>query len=285
MSAARKKTNEGPIKLDAALVTAELKRLQKKAERFTAPALKNVPKPVPKPIPGNRISMTNALTRAGHGLTLTEKRLVMAAVSKIDSKAVLPTDTVLRTRVYATEYASLFEVADNTAYEQLQLSAKQLFKRSITFYEPAERRRGKPLEATLVQMRWVGKVKYQKGEGWVELTWMPDLVKHLTGLRKQFTSYKLKQATALRTASSWKLLELLMRFKKNSIATYSIEDFCTAMDATEKQRADFGKIRTKIVEPAVNELNEKSDYNVSWEAVKAGRKVTALRFTFIPKTP
>ena len=35
------------------------------------------------------VTMSNSLTRAGHGLTLAEKRVVMMAVSKLDSMKVM----------------------------------------------------------------------------------------------------------------------------------------------------------------------------------------------------
>jgi plasmid replication initiation protein len=72
-----------------------------------------------------------------------------------------------------------------------------------------------------------------------------------------------------------------MRFKSTGWAEYSIEDFCEAMNATEKQRTDFAKIRTKIIEPAVTELNEKDGWLIQWRPIKAGRKVKTLRFDFI----
>ena len=87
----------------------------------------------------------------------------------------------------------------------------------------------------------------------MELYWWPKLLPHLTGLRRQFTSYQLQQDTALRSAYSWRLLELLMRFESTGWAKYSIEDFCTAMDATAKQRENFANIRRKIIDPAVND--------------------------------
>ena len=64
-------------------------------------------------------------------------------------------------------------------------------------------------------------------------------------------------------------------------AQYSVEDFCQSMNATEKQKADFGKIRTKIIEPAVKELIEKDGWLIEWKPIKAGRKVTDIRFTFL----
>ena len=232
-------------------------------------------------LPGERwISMTNALTRAGHGLTLAEKRIVGCAVSKLDSRKPIAPGTVPTTKITALEYSETFGVDLDTAYNQLQSAAKQLYNRSITFYEAAHRRNGKPLPPTRVQMRWVGQVKYQDGEGWVELHWWPALLPHLTGLRKNFTSYQLQQASALRSVYSWRLLELLTRFESTGWLEISIEDFAQSMDATEKQRGDFAAIRRKIIEPAVLELTTKDGWLIQWRPVKKGRKVGGLRFDF-----
>jgi plasmid replication initiation protein len=129
-------------------------------------------------------------------------------------------------------------------------------------------------------MRWVGQVKYQKGEGWVELHWWPALLPQLTGLRKKFTTYQLQQASALRSIYSWRLLELLTRFEDTGWLEVSIEDFAQSMDATEKQQSDFAAIRRKIIEPAVKELTEKDGWLIQWRPVKKGRKVGGLRFDF-----
>lgn len=232
-------------------------------------------------LPGERwISMSNALTRAGHGLTLAEKRIVGCALSKLDSRKALPPGSVPTTRITAAEYAEAFAVDLDTAYNQLQDAAKQLYNRSITFYEAASKRSGKPLPPTRVQMRWVGQVKYQKGEGWVELHWWPALLPQLTGLRTKFTMYQLQQASALRSVYSWRLLELLTRFEGTGWLEISIEDFAQSMDATEKQQSDFAAIRRKIIEPAVRELVEKDGWLIQWRPVKRGRKVGGLRFDF-----
>lgn len=234
---------------------------------------------VERPAGFRLVSMSNALTRAGHGLTLAEKRIIGAAVSKLDSRKVLQPGEVPTTRITAAEYAEAFDVDTATAYEQLKDAAKQLYNRSITFYEAAHRRKGKPLEPTKVQMRWVGQVHYQKGEGWVELYWWPKLLPHLTGLKRQFTSYQLQQASALRSVYSWRLLELLMRFESTGWAEYSIEDFKAAMDAPPSL-SDFAQIKRRIIDPAVKELTDKDGWLIQWRPVKAGRKVKAVRFDF-----
>lgn len=227
------------------------------------------------------VTMSNALARAAHGLSLAEKRIVMLGISRLDSTKPLPFGHVPTSRISAAEYAELAECEPQTAYEALKTAADTFFERKITFYEPAYRRDGKPLDKkTMTRMRWVGSAKYHDKEGWVELGWFPQLLPHLVDLKKQFTSYKLKQTSALRSVYSWKMLELLTRFESTGRAEYTIEDFCTAMEATEKQRANFAKIRTKIIEPAVKELTEKDGWLIDWTPVKAGRRVKALRFQF-----
>jgi hypothetical protein len=166
----------------------------------------------------------------------------------------------------------------NTAYDQFQGAAKQLYNRSITFYEPAHKRNGKPLPPTRVQMRWVGSVKYQDGEGWVELAWWPDLLRHLTGLQRQFTTYQLQQASALRSGYSWKLLELLMRFESTGWAEYTIEDFKASMDAPPSL-SDFGQVKRRIIDPAV-ELTEKDGWLISGSRSRRAAR-SRLRFTFM----
>ncbi len=235
----------------------------------------------PKRTPGERwITMSNALTRAGHGLTLAEKRIVMMAVSKIDSTKPINPAEAPRTKITAAEYAEECGLDISTAYQQLQSAAKHLYNRSVMFYEPAHKRDSKPITPPITVMRWVGQVDHEPGEGWVELHWWPPIMKHLMGLKKQFTSYQLQQASALRSVYSWRLLELLTRFESTGWAEYTIEDFAASMDATDKQRADFAAIRRRIIEPAIKELQEKDGWLIDWQPIKAGRRVKALRFEF-----
>ena len=147
------------------------------------------------------VNMTNALSRAGHGLSLAEKRLVFLAIARMNSSRDLPQKVSLCSRVTAMEYAEAFDVEPHTAYEALRDAARHLFERKISFYQSMRRRR--PAKPTLVHMRWVYRAHYQEGEGWVGIFWSPDLMPHLTGLKQQFTRYQLQQATALRSVHSW----------------------------------------------------------------------------------
>ena len=63
-------------------------------------------------------------------------------------------------------------------------------------------------------------------------------------------------------------------------AEYTIEDFKASMDAPPSL-SDFGQVKRRIIDPAVKELTEKDGWLIQWVPVKAGRKVKALRFTFM----
>lgn len=231
------------------------------------------------PVGHRWVTMTNALARAGQGLTLGEKRLIMCAISRLDSKA-NRSSCPEKIRISASEFAEVFEMDKDQAYKQLKAAADHLFEREIRFFKPSYKRNGAALEASQERMRWVSTAKYEPNQAWVSLTFNTDLLPHLTGLQKQFTSYQLRQASSLRSLYSWRLLELLTRFESSGWAEYSVDDFATAMDATDKQRLDFNNIKRRIIEPAVKELSEKDNWLITWKAQKAGRKVTGLRFDF-----
>lgn len=230
-------------------------------------------------LPVNLVTMSNALIRAGHGLTLAEKRIVMIALSRIDSTKPFIENVIIKTKITAAEYAKEFNVSLDTAYNQLNTASSGLHDRKVIFYDASYRRGVKKIDSTRSEMSWVGQVDYTPGDGFVVLHWWPNLMKHLMGLKRQFTSYKLQQASALRSVSSWRLLELLTRFEGTGWAQYNIEDFALSMDATDKQKGDFAAIRRKIIEPAVTELI-RDGWSITWKPIKDGRKVKSIRFDF-----
>jgi len=222
------------------------------------------------------VNMSNALTRAAHGLALSEKRLIASCIAKNDSvpMAELQRKGAWTVRLTAAEYAEAFSVDLDTAYNQLNSASESLFNRYIRTIR--ETKRG-PEE---YKFRWVGGVKYHKGEGWVELHWFHEVVPHLFGLRKEFTTYKLKQTAALRSAYSWRLFECFKSWSAKGRYSPTIEEFHRSMDASESQRKNFKDLRRRVIEPAVTELIEKNGLLIEWETKTAGRKVIALDFKF-----
>ena len=221
-----------------------------------------------------QITMSHALTTAAQGLTLAEKRVMMYAVAKLDSfksDGGTPTGTV---KLVAHDYAEQFGVDTDTAYTQLRQAGKGIFNRYIRFFELG--RRG-PEE---VMVRWVSSARYSPGTGTVTLRFTPEIAPHLLELKRQFTKYKLAQASALRSIYSWRLLELLSQYEATGWWQIELEAFHHAMETPDGYKSNFKDCRRWVIEAAVRELTEKDGWQIHWTPIKTGRKVTALRFQF-----
>ena len=221
-----------------------------------------------------KVTIHNSLVRAAQGLTLSEKRIMSLAISKLDSRKPW-TPERLQAKLTAAEFAEQFHIDINTAYEQLMSAGKRLYERSVFWAKPYKQ--GLTIKT---HTRWVTSASYQLNEGWVAFVFNWELAPWLFQLHKEFTSYQLRQASALRSLYSWRLLELISQYKDTGWCQIAIDEFSHAMDASKLQRANFAKIRTKMIEPAVKELTEKDGWLIEWSPIKAGRKVAALRFDF-----
>ncbi len=229
------------------------------------------------PLPERHVNMSNALARASHGLSLAEKRLIACGLASTDSKSARLYNEVMRhggwiIRLPAMEFAEWAGIAPQTAYEQIADAATSLLKKQWTIIS------GK----SVTRFNWLTRAEYHKGEGWVELEFTHHTAPHLLALKNEFTSYRLRQAAALRSGYSWRLLECLESWKSTGVWSPTIEEFQHAMDAPESCRTDFGRLRARIIEPAVHELRQKDNMIIEWETIKAGRKVTGLVFKFQP---
>jgi plasmid replication initiation protein len=230
-------------------------------------------------IADRNVTMANAITRSAHGLSLAEKRFIAAALAKTDSTDTrgLIDEKFWEVTITAMEYAETFEITLDAAYQQLQAGAKDLQQPKIVVERPGAR--GKTQK---VYRSWTITNTYAPGEGYVKVRWHPDIVPFLFGLRAEFTTYKLKHAAAFRSIFSWRLFECLKSWQGTGHYSPTIEEFQNAMDAAPSARANFKELRLRIIEPAVKELREKNGLIVNWTPVKAGRKVTGLRFEFEP---
>jgi plasmid replication initiation protein len=220
------------------------------------------------------IRVSNTLIRGAHSLSLSEKRIIFLCLSKLNQNCLI--DGRYKFKLTAKDFSKSFEIDLDTAYSQLK-SAKRLMKKIAKTIE--ETPEGKKEHMYV----WVSGVTYHHGEGWVEIGFSQEMTPHLfeIHLSSGFTSYYLKQTSALRSVYAWRLFELMMQFKKTGLLRISIEDFYYAMEAPTSCRKDFFNLKKRIIEPAVKELSEKNNMKIVWESKKKdGRKVTGLEFRF-----
>lgn len=220
--------------------------------------------------PESYINMSNELIRSAHGLNLMEKRLLSLAISKLDSKA-KPTFEGMSVKIRVAEMVKEFGLNPDNVYQETKRAAAGIMKRQIRFTYGSG-------HGGLYQ--WVTRAEYKKSGGWVELEIYPRLSPWLFELQEQFTSYRLSRASAFKSVYSWRLFELLMQFKSTGFLKISIDAFSESMEATKSYKKDFSLMRSRLIEPAIKEIQATDGLKVKWEPIKTGRKVTELEFYF-----
>lgn len=217
------------------------------------------------------VIVANVVTRATQSLSLAEKRILFAGIAKLGGKNG-------EIKLTAKEYAETYDVDINTAYDQLKSAAKNMLNRRLTF----QIRDGKAVG--IATILWLQGYIYFDKEGYITFRFSEYVFPFLFELQREFTKYQLKQACALRSIHSWRMLEILeqMRDKRDHAGWLfmPIEDFWHAMGTTESYKKTFGLLRTKVIEPSIRELTMKDGWMIEWEPIKRGRKVVALKFKF-----
>jgi plasmid replication initiation protein len=226
------------------------------------------------PVQEKSVSMSNALCRGVQALSLTEKRLIALAVAKTDSvnyrKLFDAQHVGWRIKLTAKEYLEAYEVDESEAYKQLRKSARSLLRKTWRVKIKDGVREG----------NYFSYIEYHDGAGTVIVQFTSEVAPHLLALRARFTTYKLKQASALRSVYSWRLFENLKSWESKRHWRVKVEDFNSIMDTPESIRQDFGNLRMRVIEPALKELRQKSGFIINCNYIKKGRKVSELEFSF-----
>ena len=223
----------------------------------------------------HQVAMKNVVARSAQSLSLSEKRIVLAAIARLDSR--LPRAHYLpperrRIRVSARDYAELADVDMRLAYRDLMAACERLFDRYLRIVVDTPKGRKE------IKRRWVEAVVYHHGEGYVEVTVATEILPHLVELRGRFLTYRLKQAEGLRSIYSWRFLEFLTSFSGDQgTVVVPLDDLRHALEIPESYQ--WYDIKRKVIQVAVEELRLKDSWDITWEVAGRNRKsVAAVRF-------
>lgn len=123
-------------------------------------------------------------------------------------------------------------------------------------------------------------IKYRKGN--VEAKFNPEMSEFLLQLHACFTQYNLMEYLTLPSLYSQRLFEILKSWANTPEVILSVADLHHLLDTPASFRADFRQFRTRVIEKAHKDIQEKTSLRFEWEPVKAGRSVEAIRFLFAP---
>lgn len=89
--------------------------------------------------------------------------------------------------------------------------------------------------------------------------------------RATFTKIRESVLSAMRGSKYSAILYILIRDKMNQRVNrwqVGVDEFRTVMQVQENSYSVFSNFRARVIEPAIKELNELSEFNVSWEKAR-----------------
>jgi plasmid replication initiation protein len=226
---------------------------------------------MPQDVPVDKLVVVkhNDLIDAAHRLSIYESRILLSCIAKINSKEIL--DPGLKFTLTVENIADLVGIEKNNAYTELREATDRLYQREIIFLQPSKR-------VSERRVRWVSQIDYIPNEGTIELFFTPSIVKLLSEITRDFTQYKLENVLKFKSSYSVRLYELLCRWGGRN---KQVElDWLRERLEIEDKYSRWDHFKDWVIEPAVQDINKFSNMNVSWESIKRGRKITAIKFSF-----
>lgn len=219
----------------------------------------------------------NALINASYGLSLTEQRLILLAI--IEARRNYNKDSFdRRLIVKASTYCEAFTVDPEAAYKSLKKAASDLLERRFTFNQVID---GQVVKITT---RWVSEVGYAANEAFVMIRFSHTVTPLITELERHFTSYELSQVADLKSSYAVRLYEILIAWRKTgSVPPIPLEELRDRLGVLEDEYQRMHHFKARVLDFAIEQINEHTDITASYDQHKNGRKIAAISFKFKPK--
>lgn len=221
-----------------------------------------------------QVYKSNALVEAQYRLSIAEQRIMLACISQVRRDQSL-TDEVLYS-VSAAEIAAMSNTSTKQAYRELEKAALRLKRREVRLIQEPN---GQGHKRKVMVTGWVQTIIYVEEEGRVELRFTKDMLPYLTLLTEQFTRYALADVAQMTSAHGIRLYELLSQWRSAGEREVEIGWFRQTLQLEDKYPA-IKDLKRRVIEPAIEQINELSPLWVKWEQRKTGRRVSHLKFTF-----
>ena len=203
-------------------------------------------------------------------MTLDEKRLLILASPTARMIDASEKDAI---EVTAEQFANECGIKVSSAYKQLEVASKNLLNRSFSYINE----RGKRVGVT-----WVIRAVYE--DGYISVCFPDEVLIMLKAFdaSNPFTKYKKENVLLLKGEYSIDLYHIAKKYEGMSTFQMTLEDYKLEL-GLPKSYNRINNLKARALEPAIDEINEKTDINITYENVKRGRTVTGLKFTVKPK--
>ncbi|OOR87522.1 hypothetical protein B0181_10215 [Moraxella caviae] len=220
----------------------------------------------------------NVLINASYRLGLVEQRLLLLSIVAIRRYALEVSESTKIT-VTASDYMERFGVARQVAYQALKDGVQGIFGREFGYKELTDK------GERVVRSHWVSKIAYIDNAASVELYFTPDVISRVRELESHFTSYELEQVAGLNSKYAVRLYEIVIAWRsKGQTNQISMQELRDRLGLLDDEYTAIHNFKARVLQSSIDEINEKTDINLTYEQHKQGRKIVGFTFTIKQKS-
>ena len=221
---------------------------------------------------------SNELVEASYSLSVDEMRVILLATTKIDSRNA----DVGEIEIFPHEFTTAFDTDSKNVYRSLKQAIKGIGRKPIIM----------PIVGTtkVREFFWLSYNEYDNDQNGtsIKLKFNPELSPYLFELKDNFTVFKFEYAAKLNTPFSFRLYQWLIKAKNlnhakdgQSIQVVLDVSWIKSQAGLEGKHDRWAKFSEKVIQPAIQQINTKTDISVIWKPLKQGRKVYAIQFNYV----
>lgn len=201
----------------------------------------------------------------GGSLTMQEQKVLLYVISKIK-----PEDTELGEQVFdIQEFCEVCGLRGRgEIYRELRRTVQRLRDRSM--WVTLE-------DGTEALVSWISKAKMSSKSGKIIIQIDQDMKPYLLQLKTNFTAYQLRNVVRMKSKYGIMLYELLKSYEymghSVQMGLYYLKELldCTSYES-------FTNFKTRVIKPALDDINNYSELAVHAEYIKTGRQYTDIVF-------
>jgi plasmid replication initiation protein len=221
------------------------------------------------------VKQSNNLVEARYKLTIAEQRIILAIASQLNKNG----EKFESISFKARDLLSFCNLGDNN-YTWLIKTLRRMRQYEVII--PYKDKNGKPKTR---YTGWITSIDAHDDvhDGVVDIEIDQRLKEDMLNLKEAYFTVSVMNLIQMKREYSPRLYMLLKKAIKLSPYNVEIDFLVDRFQLPKSYREKFGHLRKKVLEPCLQEINEKTDIKVDHEFIKEGRAYKKIRFTITAK--
>lgn len=214
-----------------------------------------------------------ALLEATYGLDVLEQKFLRILSTKMKS---------------SDPFNSTYELNTSSILQELDLSG---LRGSGYLKRITANLRGNVFEIrnasnnTMIQTSWLTKVMYYQKEPVLSVEIDESLKEFFLYLKEDSNTEDFNEMYRLKRHFSKKMYSFIKnKMGTNMIRILNLDELRNELEAKETSYLKYADFKRRVLDAAIEEINEKTNLNVCYDIITTGRKVTAVRLVTEVKT-